>query len=83
MFLLMVSNPDGARRRVIEEETQNMLEKGEKNGFTRELYPTSLPHPHSKAGSRSCVNRLPNVDGQPRASRSAVMPDWARTKLLM
>jgi hypothetical protein len=27
MFLLMAPNPDGARRRVIEEETQNMLEE--------------------------------------------------------
>lgn len=40
MFLPMVSNPDGARRRVMKEEAQNML--GKKNGFTRELYPTLI-----------------------------------------
>ncbi len=42
MFFLMVPNPDGARRRVIEEETQNMLEERRENGLTRELYPTLI-----------------------------------------
>jgi hypothetical protein len=53
IFLLVVPYPDGARRRVIEEETQNMLEeRGEEW-----LYQKAFSDPHCPSALESKVSK--------------------------